>query len=70
MDKKVTMLMILDGVGINERTDGNAVALANTPVLDKILKTNPNTIIKTSGLDVGLPEGQMKIAKKIILNYT
>lgn len=46
MDKKVTMLMILDGVGINERTDGNAVALANTPVLDKILKTNPNTIIK------------------------
>ena len=43
MDKKVTMLMILDGVGINERTDGNAVALANTPVLDKILKTNPNT---------------------------
>ena len=59
MDKKVTMLMILDGVGINERTDGNAVALANTPVLDKILKTNPNTIIKTSGLDVGLPEGQM-----------
>ncbi len=32
MDKKVTMLMILDGVGINERTDGNAVALANTPV--------------------------------------
>ena len=48
MDKKVTMLMILDGVGINERTDGNAVALANTPVLDKILKTNPNTIIKTN----------------------
>ena len=59
MDKKVTMLMILDGFGINERTEGNAIALANTPVLDKIFKTNPNTIIKTSGLDVGLPEGQM-----------
>lgn len=56
MDKKLTMLMILDGFGINEREDGNAVKLANTPVLDKLMKQNPTTIIKTSGLDVGLPE--------------
>lgn len=56
MDKKVTMLMILDGYGINEREEGNAVKLANTPVLDKLMKQNPTTIIKTSGLDVGLPE--------------
>lgn len=59
MDKKLTMLMILDGFGINEREEGNAVKLADTPNLDKLMKQNPTTIIKTSGLDVGLPEGQM-----------
>ena len=59
MSKKLTMLMILDGFGINERTDGNAIALANTPVIDNLLNTNPHTTIKTSGLDVGLPDGQM-----------
>ncbi len=56
MDKKLTMLMILDGYGINERKEGNAVKLAKTPVLDKLMKQNPTTTIKTSGLDVGLPE--------------
>ncbi len=59
MDKKVTMLMILDGYGINTKEDGNAVKQANTPTLDKLIKQNPNTQIHTSGLDVGLPEGQM-----------
>ncbi len=59
MDKKLTMLMILDGFGINDKEEGNAVKIANTPVLDKLMKQNPTTIIKTSGLDVGLPEGQM-----------
>ena len=59
MNKKLTMLMILDGFGNNPRKDGNAIELANTPVIDKLFKQNPNTIIKTSGLDVGLPEGQM-----------
>ena len=59
MDKKLTMLMILDGFGINENEKGNAVKLANTPVLDKLMKQNPTSIIRTSGLDVGLPEGQM-----------
>ncbi len=59
MDKNVTMLMILDGYGINEKTEGNAVKLANTPHLDEILSKNPNTIIHTSGKDVGLPDGQM-----------
>lgn len=56
MDKKLTMLMILDGYGINEREEGNAVKLAKTPVLDKLMKQNPTTVIRTSGLDVGLPE--------------
>ena len=59
MDKKVTMLMILDGFGLNENDKANAVKMANMPNWEKILKQNPNTTIKTSGLDVGLPEGQM-----------
>ena len=59
MDKNLTMLMILDGFGINEKEEGNAIKLANTPNIDKLMKQNPTTIIKTSGLDVGLPEGQM-----------
>ena len=59
MGKKLTMLMILDGFGINERTEGNAIALANTPVIDNLMATNPHTTIRTSGLDVGLPDGQM-----------
>ena len=59
MNKKLTMLMILDGFGMNENENGNAIKLAATPNIDKLLKQNPNTIIHTSGLDVGLPEGQM-----------
>ena len=59
MDKKLMMLMILDGYGINENEKGNAVKLANTPNIDKLMKTCPTTRIYTSGLKVGLPEGQM-----------
>ena len=59
MEKKTTMLMILDGFGINENENGNAVKLANTPNIDKLMKTCPTTEIYTSGLKVGLPEGQM-----------
>ena len=59
MDKKTTMLMILDGFGINENPEGNAVKLANIPYLRNLLAENPNTIIHTSGKDVGLPDGQM-----------
>ena len=59
MDKKLVMLAILDGWGINEREDGNAITLAKTPNLDSIMKQNPSTIIHTSGLNVGLPDGQM-----------
>ena len=56
---KPTMLMILDGYGINPRTEGNAIANAHKPEIDKIFETYPNTAIKACGLDVGLPEGQM-----------
>ena len=53
------MLMILDGFGDNKNKDGNAIKLANTPNIDKLMKKYPNTDIFTSGLHVGLPEGQM-----------
>ena len=59
MKDKITMLMILDGFGINEKEDGNAIKLANTPNIDELMKKYPNTQIHTSGLEVGLPEGQM-----------
>ena len=59
MNKKLTMLMILDGYGINKNPKANAIKMAKTPVMDKLMKQNPNTTIKTSGLDVGLPDGQM-----------
>lgn len=51
--------MILDGWGYREETDGNAIATANTPVMDSLLAAYPNTLIRTSGKSVGLPEGQM-----------
>ena len=59
MEKGPVMLMILDGFGINEKTDGNAVKLAKTPNIDKLMKKYQNTIMYTSGLKVGLPDGQM-----------
>ena len=59
MNNKLVMLLILDGFGINELERGNAVKLANTPNLDKLLKECPNTTLDASGLSVGLPEGQM-----------
>ena len=58
-NKKLTMLMILDGFGMNEKAEGNAVKIAQIPELTEILTKNPNTMIHTSGLEVGLPEGQM-----------
>ena len=59
MKDKLTMLMILDGFGENKNKDGNAVELANTPTIDRLMKTCPTTDIYTSGLNVGLPDGQM-----------
>lgn len=59
MSKKPTVLMILDGFGLNEKTEGNAVALAKKPVLDKLMKDYPYVKGNASGMAVGLPEGQM-----------
>ena len=59
MSKKPTVLMILDGYGLNEKTEGNAVAQANTPVMDKLMAEYPFVKGNASGMAVGLPEGQM-----------
>ena len=57
--KKPIVLTIMDGFGINPETNGNAIYTAKTPRLDKIFAECPNTQIGASGMDVGLPDGQM-----------
>lgn len=59
MTKGLKMLMILDGWGINEKKEGNAIEAAYKPNFDRYLKKYPHTKLSTSGLDVGLPRGQM-----------
>ena len=58
MSKKA-VLIIMDGYGLAAPSRGNAIYVANTPNLDKLFAENPHTILQASGLDVGLPEGQM-----------
>ena len=53
------LLMVMDGVGLNDEEKGNAFKMANTPNLDRLIAKYPNTHIATSGMAVGLPEGQM-----------
>ncbi|KSV59298.1 2,3-bisphosphoglycerate-independent phosphoglycerate mutase [Acetivibrio ethanolgignens] len=59
MSKKPTVLMILDGFGLNEKHQANAVYEAKTPVLDKLMSEYPFVKGNASGLAVGLPDGQM-----------
>ena len=59
MNKTPTTLIIMDGFGLAPAADDNAVTLANTPVLDKLFKEYAHTTLSASGLDVGLPAGQM-----------
>ena len=59
MSKKPTVLMILDGYGLNDRHDGNAVYEAKTPVMDSLMADYPFVKGNASGLAVGLPDGQM-----------
>ena len=59
MKKKTTMLMILDGIGLSDKVEGNAVKNSNIPNIKKILAENPNTILHASEEEVGLPKGQM-----------
>lgn len=59
MAKSPVILIIMDGYGLNETTEGNAIRMANKPNLDSYFAEYPNTIVYASGLNVGLPDGQM-----------
>ena len=59
MSKKPVVLMVLDGYGLNENPVGNAIAMANTPVMDALMAECPFVQGNASGLAVGLPDGQM-----------
>ncbi len=59
MCKKPTVLMILDGYGLNDKTEGNAIKKAATPVMDRLMKEYPFVEGNASGMAVGLPDGQM-----------
>ncbi|MBQ0013364.1 MAG: 2,3-bisphosphoglycerate-independent phosphoglycerate mutase [Proteobacteria bacterium] len=56
---KPIVLCILDGVGINDSHDHNAVAMAHTPFLDNLVRNYPNSKLDASGVAVGLPDGVM-----------
>ncbi|MBD0275606.1 MAG: 2,3-bisphosphoglycerate-independent phosphoglycerate mutase, partial [Acetobacteraceae bacterium] len=56
---KPVMLVILDGWGWREEAADNAVRLARTPTFDALWAAGPRAFLRTSGNDVGLPEGQM-----------
>ncbi len=57
--QKPTILMVLDGYGLNDNPQGNAIAAAHTPVMDRLMREYPFVQGQASGLDVGLPDGQM-----------
>ena len=57
--KKPVVLTILDGFGYTKNTEGNAIFSAGTPNIDTLSAKYPHTLIQASGLDVGLPNGQM-----------
>ncbi|MCG8670281.1 MAG: 2,3-bisphosphoglycerate-independent phosphoglycerate mutase [Pseudomonadales bacterium] len=57
--RKPHVLIILDGFGHRESAPDNAISNANTPVWDKLWQEKPHTLISGSGMDVGLPDGQM-----------
>lgn len=59
MNKNLVMLAILDGYGISNQKEGNAIYAAKTPNIDRLMKTYPNATLSASGEDVGLPNGQM-----------
>ena len=59
MSKTPTTLIIMDGFGLRSETEGNAIASARKPFLDKVFAECPGCQLSASGLDVGLPDGQM-----------
>jgi 2,3-bisphosphoglycerate-independent phosphoglycerate mutase len=59
MKKATTTLIIMDGYGLSDKLEGNAIRAAKTPVLDRLFRSYAHTTLSASGLDVGLPDGQM-----------
>lgn len=59
MNKKTTVLVVLDGYGYSQDTSFNAIASAETPCMSRLLAQNPNSLISAFGEDVGLPDNQM-----------
>lgn len=59
MSKKITALLILDGFGVCGDKTGNAIQISGTPAIRSLMSKFPHTVIGASGIDVGLPEGQM-----------
>jgi len=59
MKNKLVTLIILDGYGTNPKKDGNAIESANRPNMERIIRENSVSVMHTSGLNVGLPDGQM-----------
>ncbi|HVP35408.1 MAG TPA: 2,3-bisphosphoglycerate-independent phosphoglycerate mutase, partial [Terriglobales bacterium] len=63
------LLLVMDGFGINDKKEGNAIALAKKPNLDELFSDYSHTVLGASGLDVGLPEGQMGNSEVGHLNF-
>ena len=63
MSHRPVVLMILDGYGLNDNPEANAIAMANTPVMDKLMAEYPFQKGYASGMSVGLPDGQMGISE-------
>ncbi len=59
MNNKLVALIVLDGWGLGEKYEGNAISLADTPNFTRLQENYPYTTLQASGLAVGLPEGQM-----------
>lgn len=59
MSKKPTVLLVLDGFGLNDNKEANAIATANTPNMDRLMEEYPFVKGNASGMAVGLPDGQM-----------
>ena len=57
--QRPVLLVVLDGWGLRAEREANAIAIAGTPSMDALMREYPWTALKTSGLSVGLPEGQM-----------
>ena len=59
LKQRPVAFMILDGFGYNPAVEGNAIKAARTPNIDRFRQMSPHTLVRTSGMDVGLPTGQM-----------